>query len=114
MMQKDFEQRIEQYQKQQAMMAADAKKKEEESLQALRMRFLQYQEEKLGAQGEIARMRESLLKPIRDKVQDGINNVAKEEKLTIVLDKTGGLVLYSEDKLDITFKVLDRMKRGDK
>jgi outer membrane protein len=114
MMQKDFEQRIEQYQKQQAMMAADAKKKEEESLQALRMRFLQYQEEKLGAQGEIARMRESLLKPIRDKVQDGINNVAKEEKLTIVLDKTGGLVLFSEDKLDITFKVLDRMKRGDK
>ncbi|MBU3679536.1 MAG: OmpH family outer membrane protein [Candidatus Kapabacteria bacterium] len=113
MMQKEFETRIESYRKQEAMMTADAKRKEEESLGALRQRFLQYQEEKLGQTGEIARMREELLQPIRAKVSEAINTVAKEEKINLVLDKVGGIVLYSEDKADITYKVLDRMKRGN-
>ena len=113
MMQKEFESRIESYRKQEAMMTADGKRKEEESLNALRTRFLQYQEEKLGNTGEIARMREALLQPIRVKVNDAIAAVAKEEKLNLVLDKVAGLVLYHEDKADITYKVLDKMKRGN-
>ena len=113
MMQKEFESRIESYRKQEAMMTADGKRKEEESLNALRTRFLQYQEEKLGNTGEIARMREGLLQPIRVKVNEAIAAVAKEEKITLVLDKVAGLVLYNDDKMDITYKVLDRMKRGN-
>lgn len=113
MMQKEFESRIENYRKQEAMMTADGKRKEEEALNALRTRFLQYQEEKLGNTGEIARMREGLLQPIRAKVNDAIATVAKEEKITLVLDKVAGLVLYNDDKMDITYKVLDRMKRGN-
>ncbi len=113
MMQKDFETRVESYRKQEAMMTPDAKRKEEESLGALRQRFLQYQEEKFGQAGELARMREELLTPIRAKVSEAIGTVAKEEKINLVLDKMGGIVLYSEDKADITYKVLDRMKRGN-
>ncbi len=113
LMQKEFETRIENYRKQEAMMTADAKRKEEESLNALRTRFLQYQEEKLGNTGEIARMREALLQPIRAKVNEAIAAVAKEEKLNLVLDKVAGLVLYNDEKLDVTYKVLDRMKRGN-
>ena len=112
LMQKDFEGRIEAYRKQEAMMTAEGKRKEEESLNALRTRFLQYQEEKLGNTGEIARMREGLLQTIRLKVNDAIAAVAKEEKINLVLDKVAGLVLYNEEKADITYKVLDRMKRG--
>jgi len=114
MMQKEFEARVETYQKQVAMMSADAKKKEEEGLNALRQRFLGYQEGKLGATGEVAAARETFLGPIREKVREAINLVAKEEKLNLVLDKIAGLVLFSEDKADITYKVLDRLKRGDK
>ncbi|MGA0046293.1 MAG: OmpH family outer membrane protein, partial [Candidatus Kapaibacteriota bacterium] len=72
---------------------------------------LQYQETKTA---EVQQMRESFLRPIREKVQKAIADVAKEEKLTMVLDKAVGVVLYSEDSADITFKVLDRMKRGSK
>ncbi len=58
-------------------------------------------------------MREGLLQPIRLKVNDAIAAVAKEEKINLVLDKVAGLVLYNEEKADITYKVLDRMKRGN-
>lgn len=114
MMQKEFETRFEAYRKQESLMSADAKKKEEESLQALRSRYAMYQEQKFSAQGEVAQMREMVFTPIREKVKDAINLVAKEEKLNLVLDKVVGVVLYSEDKADITYKVLDRLKRGDK
>ena len=59
-------------------------------------------------------LRENFLKPIREKVAKAIEDVAAEEKLNLVLDKTAGLVLFSEDSADITFKVLDRMARGKK
>jgi outer membrane protein len=111
MMQKDFETRFEAYRKQEAMMSAEAKRKEEETLNGLRTRFLQYQEEKTA---EMRQVQEAFLKPIREKVQAAIAVIAKEEKLNMVLDKIAGFVLFSEDKSDITYKVLDRMKRGDK
>jgi len=111
MMQKDFESRFEQYRKQEAMMSAEAKRKEEETLNALRVRFQQYQEEKTS---EMRNAQENAMKPIREKVQAAIAEISKEEKLNVVLDKVAGFVLYSEDKADITFKVLDRLKRGSK
>lgn len=110
MMQQDFESKLESYRKAEAMMAADAKKREEETLRNLQMRFQQYQQEKSQ---EIQQLREQYLAPIREKVSAAIAAVAKSEKVTIVLDKVGAGVLFSDDKLDLTFMVLDRLKRGD-
>ena len=111
MMQKEFETRLQEYTKQEALMSADAKAKEQEALNGLRARFLQYQETKTA---EMQQLRENFLKPIREKVAKAIEEIAAEEKLNMVLDKTAGLVLYSENSADITFKVLDRMQRGNK
>lgn len=111
MMQKDFETRFEQYRKQESLLSADAKRKEEEALNNLRMRYSQYQEEKTA---DLGKLRESFLTPIRQKVTDAIAAVAKEDKINMVLDKAAGLVLFAEDKSDITYKVLDRLKRGEK
>jgi Outer membrane protein len=111
MMQKEFESRIASYRKQEAMMTSDARAKEEDAINGLRTRYLQYQEVKTA---EVQSMRESFLKPIRENVQSAIDAIAREEKLNLVLDKAAGIVLYSEDKADITYKVLDKMKRGSK
>lgn len=111
LMQKEFEERVGSYRKQESMMTADARQKEEEAINGLRTRFMQYQELKTA---EVQQLRESYLKPIREKVQTAIEAIAKEEKINLVLDKVAGIILYSEDKADITYKVLDRMKRGEK
>lgn len=111
LMQKEFEERILNYRKQESMMTADARQKEEQAINGLRTRFMQYQEQKTA---EVQQIRDNFLKPIREKVQAAIEAIAKEEKLNLVLDKVAGLVLYSEDKADITYKVLDKMKRGEK
>ena len=40
--------------------------------------------------------------------------VSKDEGLSFVFDKGNGSLLFSEDKFDVTFKVIDRIKRGSK
>ncbi len=107
----DLKSRYEAYKKQEAMMTADAKKKEEDALKGIQQVYMQYQEEKFGQTGEVARMRETFMTPIREKILTTIKEVSKEEKISFVFDKTNPGLLYAEEKADITFKVLDKIKR---
>ena len=112
--QKEYGDKIDAYDKQKSMMTADQQKKEQEAMKAIELKFQKFQEEKFGVQGEIAQRREDFLKPIRDKVRTAIESVAKEEKFNYVFDKGSSALLYSEAKSDITYRVLDKIKRGDK
>lgn len=111
-MNQQLTERYEKYQKQSAMMTAESKAQEEAALKAMQQNMLLYQEEKLGQTGEVARIREQLIGPLREKISKGIQDVAKQEGLHFVLDKANPGLLYAEDKFDITFTVLDKIKRG--
>lgn len=110
-MQQDLQAKLDQYQKQKSMMPLDKQQKEEESLQQQNMLFIQYREEKFGQQGELNKLRENLLDPIRTKIRKAIEGVAKEEKIALVVDKMAAI--YSDGSIDITYKVLDKIKRGN-
>jgi outer membrane protein len=100
------------YQSQSAMMTDQQKQAKEQIIVQLQQEMQAFNQEKFGQQGEIYQKRMELLKPIREKVTKAIEDVAKKEKITIVLEKNTGIVLYSDNKYDITFKVLDLLKRG--
>jgi outer membrane protein len=106
--QTELETKVQNFQKQKAMMAVDKQQEEEQKLQKEVQDFQAYVTQ---IQNEVAQAREKLLEPIRTKVKAAIEAVAKEEKLTLVLHKDASMVLYSEPKLDITFRVIDKIKR---
>ncbi len=110
-MQNTLMQRADAYQKQRSMMPADQQKKEEETLKMSEQELYRYKDAKFA---EISEKRELYLSPIRKKVAEAIEAVAKDETISFVFDKGNGSVLYSEEKSDITFKVIDKMKRGSK
>jgi len=111
---KEYVAKMEEFDKQKGMMTPEQQKKDQDNLRAIQVKYQQFQEEKFGVQGEIAQMREKLLEPIRAKVRAAIETVAKEEKLNFVFDKGSSALLYSEEKADITYRVIDKIKRGDK
>ena len=113
-MQKEFQAQYEDYQKKQAMMTDASKKEQEQKLVEADQQIKQFQQVKFGQTGEIAQQREKIFAPVREKIVKAIQSVAKEEKMVFVFDKTpeGSMVLYAEPTLDITYKVLDRLKRG--
>lgn len=53
---------------------------------------------------------QELFKPVKEKIIKVIGDVAKELKYNLVLDKQGETVLYGDKEMDITFKVLDKLK----
>jgi outer membrane protein len=108
-LQQDLQQKLQNYQKQKSMMSATQQAEEEEKLQSLNMQLMQYNEEKSQ---ELNLIRERLLEPIRIQVRTAIENVSEEEGFSLVLDKGSAAVLYVHDKFDITFRVLDKIKRG--
>lgn len=51
-----------------------------------------------------------LFKPVKEKITKEIETVAKEMKYNIVLDKASDALIYGDKDIDITFKVLDKLK----
>jgi outer membrane protein len=72
-----------------------------------------FQEENFGNQGSLVRKRNELLQPVLGKIQEAIQAVSKEEGLSFVFDKAASAVLvFADEKYDVTFKIIDRMKRS--
>ncbi len=109
----DYQERLDNYRKQEAMMTEEVKLKEQQELMKLEQEIYTYRQRKFGQQGDFAMEQERLLTPIKQNIIKAIEKVAKEEKVTLVLDKAGDVVvLYSDPSYDLTFKVLDQLRRG--
>ncbi len=112
---KTYQSKIDEYQKKEAMLNPQAKESMQREIMELEQKIYEYRNQKLGPQGEFEQEREKRLKPLRDKIIDAIEEVAREEKLNFVFDKAGDVILlYADKQFDITFKVLDKLTRGSK
>ena len=108
-MQENFQKRVEAYIKQKGMMQIAEQQKQEDAFRNEEQQLVMFRDQKLQ---ELQVKRDEFLEPIRKLIVAAISEVAKEEKLKMVLDRSSSVVLYSEDNMDITFKVLDKIKRG--
>ena len=111
MMQKAIEDRIAEYQKKEGLMTDVAKRTSQQEIQALSSQAREYAQRK---DAELSDHREKVLGPLKDKVLKAIERVAKEEKYNFVFDQTEQVqvLLYGDPNHDLTFKVIDKLKRG--
>lgn len=65
---------------------------------------------KQGVQKELMDVQVELFKPVREKITKAIETLAKEMKYNMVFDKASDGLLYGDKEIDITFKVLDKLK----
>ncbi|MCR4416799.1 MAG: OmpH family outer membrane protein [Ignavibacteria bacterium] len=108
-----YQERLDNYRKQEALMSEEVKLKEQQEIMKLEQEIYNFRQRRFGQQGDFAQKQEELLTPIKQNIIKAIEKVAKEEKVTIVFDKAGDVVvLYSDPSYDLTFKVLDQLRRG--
>lgn len=102
------------YQKQAATMTQEKQREAQQSILEKEQRLQQFREQKFGQpNGEYFVKQEQLMAPVKQKIFSSIEEIAKEEGMHYVLDKAGEVVvLYADSQFDVTFKVLDRLKRG--
>ncbi len=107
----DFQKQVEEFQKQESVMAASKKDAEQKRLADLQQKLRDFYTQKLDARtGEAMQEREKRLAPIREKILRAIESVAKEDGFTFVFDRAN--LLFADAKVDLTYKVIDRLKRG--
>jgi outer membrane protein len=110
----NLQKELEEYQKKEALYNPQKKEEEQRRLAEIQQKAREYQYQKFDPRvGEAATEREKRLAPIRDKILKSIEDVAREEGFSFVFDKANDVVLlYADTKFNLTYKVLDRLKRG--
>jgi len=85
---------------------ADIKAKEEE--------VKEYHKKVFGFEGLFFLKKKELIKPVQDRVFEAVEKVAKDNRLQMVFDKSGELVLIYTDPIhDYTDYVLEELGLGD-
>lgn len=101
------------YQKQQGTMSPEKLKDAQQVIVNKEQELNQYKQAKFAQGGELYKKQEELFAPVKEKIMKGIQEVAKEEAMNFIFDKSGDiLLLYADVQFDITYKVLDKLKRG--
>lgn len=99
------------YEKRKLIMSEQTRAETESELVKLENQIAEYREKKFGTNGELFQKQDELMKPVQNKVFNAIKEVAMEEDLDFVFDRSGDImILYAKDKYDITAKVLAKLK----
>ena len=103
----EYQNKIQDYQANQASMSNLIRQSKEKEILDLETRINEFQ-----ASAEVAMQSKQveLLNPIIEKVQNAVNAVGQEKGFTYILDKTAGVVVYiGENAIDITADVKARL-----
>ncbi len=112
-MQQDWQRKFDEYDKKKLIMTDQRRADAEKELQASDRKIADYRNLKFGQNGELFNKQNELMKPVQDRVFKAIQDVAVEEGYDYVFDKSGEiLMMYANEKNDLTAKVLDKLKRG--
>ena len=99
------------YDKRKLIMTEQTRKDLEDEIKKIDQQIADYRDKHFGANGELFKQQEDLMKPVQNKVFNAIQDVAKDEDLDFVFDRSNAIVLlFAKDKYDITALVMDKLK----
>ena len=113
-MNKNLQQAYEQYQKQANTMTETKKTAAQQDLVEKQQAMENFRRDKFAQQtGEIYKKNDEIFAPVKKKIFNAIEEIAKKEGMKFVFDKAGDVVLlYADPAYDLTYQVLDILKRG--
>jgi len=110
-MQDEFQKSFDDYQRRKLILTETRRAEVERELRELDQKIVQFRTQKFGQNGELFQKQSDLMKPIQDRIFNAIKEVALEDGYDYIFDKSGQILLmYSNEKFDVTSKVLERVK----
>ena len=98
------------YQTELVFLSDEMKVKREEEIIAKEKAANELKKKYFGAEGELFKKRQSLMKPIQDEVYTAIQEISKEKDYGMVFDKNSSMnVIYTSSKIDISDQVLQKL-----
>lgn len=113
-MSKDIEAMYSELQAEEVLLTAEMKKDRLDDIAKKENELKEYQKKIFGFDGLFFLKKKELVKPVQDQIFDAIERVCKEQRLAIMFDKAGDLVMiYTDPRHDYTDYVLDELGLGD-
>src|SRR5258708_24078886 len=113
-MQKKVEGLYSTFQAEQVLLTEGMKQERLDEIKKKENELKEYQKKVFGFGGLFFLKKQELIKPLQDKVFDATGKVAKANRLAIIFDKAGELVMiYTDPRHDYTDFVLEELGLGD-
>ena len=110
-MQAEWKKKFDDYDRRKLILTEQVRADQERELRQLDQNITDFRNKKFGQNGELFQKQNDVMKPIQNKLFKIVDEVAKEDGFDYVFDRSGDtLVLYANDKYDLTQKVLLRMQ----
>lgn len=110
-LEREWKSNYDDYEKRKLIMSDQTRIEKEQQLVQLENRITEFRDKKFGANGELFQKQDELMKPVQNKIFNAIKEVALEEDLDFVFDRSGDImILFAKDKYDISAKVLTKLK----
>lgn len=109
--QTQLQQESDDYQKRRLILPEQARVQEENKLSDLQKKIVDMRNQRFGQNGDLYQQQNTIMRPIQETIMRAIQDVAKAGDYDYIFDKSGQLLLmYSNDKYDVTQQVLDKLK----
>lgn len=110
-LEREWKEKYEDYEKRKLVMSDPKRVEVEKELYQMEEKITQYRQTKFGVNGELFKKEEELMKPIQNRVFNAIKDVAEENNLDFVFDRSGDILfLYAKEEYDITNLVLEKLQ----
>jgi len=98
------------YQSDLVFLSAEMKSKREEEIVKKEQEAQELKRKYFGAEGELYKKREALMKPIQDEIYEAVKSIAEDKGYQVVVDRASAMsVIYASPKIDISNEVLLKM-----
>jgi outer membrane protein len=102
------------YQAEQVLLTEEMKQERLDEIKKKESELKDYQKKVFGFGGLFFLKKQELIKPLQDKIFDAVEKVAKSNRLAMVFDKAGELVIvYTDPRHDYTDFILEELGLGD-
>jgi len=110
-MEKDLREMISDYEKQKLILSAEKKSEREATITAKQQALQAFTRQISGPGGQAERRMQELVKPLYERIQAAIEQIAIEGNYEFIFNSEG--LAYAKEELDVTDKVLEILESGE-
>lgn len=98
------------YQSDLVFLSAEMKTKREEEIVKKEQEAQDLKRKYFGADGELYKKRESLMKPIQDEIYNAVRDISESKGYQLVVDRASAMsIIFASPKIDISNEVLSKL-----
>jgi len=98
-------------QTQNMLLSEEAKLRKVKEIEKKEQEYQQFIQDIWGQSGEAEALNKELMQPLLQEIDTLITGIGKEEGFSIILDASSGALVYAEDELNITDRVIEALNR---